>query len=163
MEAEDITRAVEQTAADYLSRPSYASLADINAGGCNGFANDVYARLGGYLTCSALGLREFGIEAFLVPPDEEDMVDGNPFDIALIEKHWPNVTPPDGFDWTMLDQLSADAGFNEGTHVFLEFQGRFYDAEAPEGVDNFLELPFFVRVRESWLVERHLPSLAVSP
>ena len=31
-------------------------------------------------------------------------------------------------------------------HCFVEYQGRFYDSEAPEGVDDYRDLPFFKRV-----------------
>lgn len=33
-------------------------------------------------------------------------------------------------------------------HVFLRFKGRFYDAECPEGVDDFRKLPLFTKQAE---------------
>jgi hypothetical protein len=34
-------------------------------------------------------------------------------------------------------------GFADTTHAFLRIDGKFYDAECPEGVDDHMELPIF--------------------
>ena len=34
-------------------------------------------------------------------------------------------------------------------HSFIEHEGRFYDAESPEGVKDWQDLPFFQRVYEN--------------
>lgn len=36
----------------------------------------------------------------------------------------------------------------EYTHTFIEHQGRFYDAETPDGVDDWRQLPIYARQRE---------------
>jgi hypothetical protein len=38
-------------------------------------------------------------------------------------------------------------------HVWVEYNGRHYDAEVPTGVDNYKDLPFFNRVSEKELLE----------
>jgi len=39
---------------------------------------------------------------------------------------------------------SNEDGFD---HAFVEYKGRFYDSETPDGVDDWALLPFFVRER----------------
>jgi hypothetical protein len=41
-----------------------------------------------------------------------------------------------------------DMGGREYTHTFIEHQGRYYDAEAPDGVDDWHDLPIFARQAE---------------
>lgn len=48
--------------------------------------------------------------------------------------------------------ISVDSGdvavnlrHGRGEHVWTYFEGRHYDSEAPEGVEDWLELPFFKR------------------
>ena len=38
-------------------------------------------------------------------------------------------------------------------HVWLYFRGRHYDAECPEGVNDFLDLPVYKRSREQINIE----------
>lgn len=40
------------------------------------------------------------------------------------------------------DQLAED-GF--GGHCVIEYCGRYYDSECPDGVDDWLAIPYFVR------------------
>jgi hypothetical protein len=67
-------------------------------------------------------------------------------DRQLIEKYWGGL--PEGFS----DELLEFLGVNEPNHVWLYIDGKHYDAEAPEGVTTFVELPFFQR----WL--EHAPA-----
>jgi len=44
-----------------------------------------------------------------------------------------------------IDDLTVlQAGY--GDHVWVEYNGRHYDAEAPTGVDEAFDLPFFARI-----------------
>ncbi len=85
----------------------------------------------------------------------EDDDEGRPLDRKLLKKHWPNVQPSHGLDWNMIDRLSDDAGWNSGTHMWSTFQGKHYDGECPEGVENFFELPFFQRCIVGWLEDKN--------
>ena len=38
----------------------------------------------------------------------------------------------------------------DGDHFWIEYNGKHYDAEAPSGVDDYEELPFFQRTSDSF-------------
>ena len=58
--------------------------------------------------------------------------------------------------WERMGRIEAveildDTDFNGNehyAHTFLRYQGRYYDAEAIEGVDTWDALPIFVRLRD---------------
>jgi len=63
---------------------------------------------------------------------------------------------PDGqYDWELMAEFGSKPpeGFTEqqvwdinpGGHLWIILNNRHYDAECPDGVDNFFELPFFQR------------------
>lgn len=73
----------------------------------------------------------------------EDAGDATGFDEKLLA-HYPNWKPIKGMTW---DQM-FHRGFNwTGTHgwAYCKANGLSYDIECPEGVANFLDLPFFKR------------------
>lgn len=41
-----------------------------------------------------------------------------------------------------------ELGAKEYTHTIIVFEGRYYDAEAPEGVDDWRQLPIYARQRK---------------
>ncbi len=54
-------------------------------------------------------------------------------------------------------------GFSDTTHVFLRIDGKFYDAEAPKGVDDHNDLPIFAKLfaktkrrQPVWLVDHNM-------
>nr|WP_305910549.1 hypothetical protein [Methylomarinum sp. Ch1-1]MDP4523309.1 hypothetical protein [Methylomarinum sp. Ch1-1] len=49
--------------------------------------------------------------------------------------------------WDDLNQLGIDGS----THVWIVHNKRHYDAECPEGVDNFFDLPLFSRYKVAYL------------
>lgn len=130
--------------------------AGINAGAarggcCSDFARKVLQRLGRE-TADAMGVDELRPDNLQVV-DPDDAI-GRPFDRELMARHWPAVVPPSGLDWDGLDLLSEEAGFSGMTHTWLTMAGLHFDAEAPDGVENLFDLPFFRRVVESWFAER---------
>ncbi|MGY3582267.1 hypothetical protein ACVIGB_000808 [Bradyrhizobium sp. USDA 4341] len=152
-----LSLAIRSTLQQWLSVGSALDGQQINSGAarggcCSDFASEVLKELGGVLVADRLGIETLDIGNFQVSDDDD--VDGRPLDRELLRRHWPKVIPPGELDWGDLDRLSEDAGFSGGTHVWLALNGRHYDAEAPEGVENFLELPFFQRVVASWIAER---------
>lgn len=47
--------------------------------------------------------------------------------------------------------IRCDEDFGrEYTHTFLKYRGRYYDAEAPLGVKNWKQLPYFKRQTKRW-------------
>jgi hypothetical protein len=118
---------------------------------CGDFIQPIYAELGGMLRTYELGIDEFGIQGLLnFNPDEGVSDVGAPFDREIIAAHWPKIAPPAGLSWDDMDRLSVDAGLCSGTHVWMVLDGRHYDCECPDGVENPFELPFFQRVIASW-------------
>jgi hypothetical protein len=156
--AAKLTAAIQQTVQQWIDKGLTKHPKDINCGMaqggcCDDFVSDVYETLGGQdVAYDEMGLSELGIDNLMIP--DEDFTEGRPFDRELLAEHWPNVQPTQGLTWDDLDQLSEDAGFFTGTHVWITVGGRHYDAECPEGVDNLFELPFFERVIESWNADR---------
>ena len=159
---ETLTAAIRTTIRQWIEGGRAVEAMDINCGKadgcCDDFVADVYDTLGGQdVAYDELGLSEMGIDSVMAVGDESDpeaFNEGRPFDRTLLAKYWPSVQPPQGLSWDDLDQLSVDASFNCGTHVWIAVNGRHHDAECPEGVDNLFELPFFQRVIASWKADR---------
>jgi hypothetical protein len=145
---EMLTKAILDVRDELLSSGQYATAAAINSGYCTDFADDVFERFGRDAhDC----LDQLGIDNFMKPAADDVFNNGYPMDRELLLAYWPEVVPTQGMSWEDLDRLSADADFGAGTHVWIHLGKKFYDAEAPEGVDNFFELPFFQRVISSWI------------
>jgi len=146
---------VRQVREEYLSKGLAQSFQIINSGLCDDFASDVCMRVpGGLHNTEVSNLSVANFQSI----DESDDDSGRPFDRKLLRKHWPAVIPPSGLTWNELDALSADAGFDNGTHVWISFGDMHFDAECPDGVHNFFELPFFQRVIADWMAERNQPA-----
>jgi hypothetical protein len=145
-----ISGTIRAVLAEYLAQTFATSAQEINAGLCADFATDVIQRLPGGLRDSTA--TDLCVASFM-KVEGDSYESGRPFDRKLLRKHWPEVIPPNGLTWADLDVLSVDAGFDEGTHVWIEEDGLHYDAECPDGTRNFFELPFFHRVISGWIAE----------
>jgi hypothetical protein len=66
---------------------------------------------------------------------EEDINSGSCFDWATIV-----------FDYVAGSKI-AGQNINDCGHTWVEFKGRCYDAEVPQGVRNWLDLPFWKRLK----------------
>lgn len=153
LEAE-ITKTIIALRDEYVATGKAPDIQTINYGLCDTFADDVTLLLPDIDGLGALHITDFiKIDPETGLADEE----GGEFDVDSINEHWPNITPPEGLTWEDMNQLSADAYFSSGTHVFLVFNEKFYDAEAEHGVDSPFELPFFQRCIRSWIEEK-IPS-----
>ena len=151
----DVPGAVRELRERMVADGAASSFMEINAGLCGDFATELLGMLASQAGLSLgdfLGAWVHGVTDFVkVDPGTGFACDsGGPFDRDLIGHHWKGVVPPEGLDWDDLDRLSSDAGFTAGTHVFLYADGLFYDAEAPDGVASFFDLPFFERVIGGW-------------
>lgn len=135
-----VSTAIKTLRDEYIASEEAPSYFEINNGLCEDFAEEVLSRLR-----AAHGRHEdlftVGSENFFRPDDSER------WDANLLKRHW-GITPPEHFTWAMLD----DVGF--GYHVWLTSGGRHFDAECPEGVDSFFELPLFRRYLVCHLRER---------
>jgi hypothetical protein len=126
-----VSAAIKELRSEYIASGEAPSYFEINNGLCEDFAEEVLSRLR-----AAHGRREdlftVGGENFYLCDDSER------WDADLLKRHW-GIAPPEHFTWAMLDEV----GF--GHHVWLTSGGRHFDAECPEGVDSFFELPLFRR------------------
>lgn len=115
---------------------------DINNGHCDIFAEDVIEKMGGYsdnlYTLS------------------DDMI-FNMRDIEMAEENWTgkliktkyaiwseNMLNMYGYPPIPLEDINE-----EGSHVWIYYNGKHYDAECPEGVKNWCSLPIFRKLFES--------------
>lgn len=134
---------------EYLEQGA-ASAWEINEGQCEDFACELVTLLqaNGFGTAEDIGVSEF---LQFDPNDDNDY--GYPFDRDNLEKRFPGFTPPGDLSLDDLDHLSFNRSFSPGTHVWVLHEGKHYDAEAPDGVASFMELPFFQRCVRHWIEE----------
>lgn len=122
-----IETAIRRVRDEFLRMHSVASYFAINNGLCEDFAIHVILQLG-----SPAHLSDLGNESF------QDEKGG--WDWELLEKYW-GMKAPEGLTRDEVD------GLDFGGHIFIADHGerRFYDAECPEGVSSFFDLPLFRR------------------
>jgi hypothetical protein len=108
-------------------------LKDIGNGECENFQYDVLNAWAGDGWVHRDG-SDFNAIGTLGLCDEEDR-----FNLDLINEHWG------GFPENLDDKVIQILGASWATHEWIHFEGRHYDAEAPEGVVHFTDLPFFQR------------------
>ena len=153
----DLSKHIEELRNQWLAQGKANSFEEINrgaarGGNCDTFARQVLEGLRGhenFAGASDIELANFQVEE----PDEMFETEGRPLDRELLKTYWPRVQPTQGLDWSDMEQLASDANWSSGTHVWVVHQQRHYDCECPEGVENFLELPFFQRAIASWKSE----------
>ncbi len=153
---ETLSQAVHDLGTQWVAEGQAPSLADINRGLCIAFAKAVAQHLEdqGWDTSQ---LFDVELANFLALDQDSD---GGMLDQALLAKHWPAVQPTQGLTWEHLEQLAFDANWSVGTHIWLLLDGKHYDAQCPEGVSNFLELPFFAEGIREWSIEKGLTPAA---
>lgn len=133
---------VRNLRSEYISSDWSPSYYQINNGLCEDFAEELLRRLESEFGKSDT-LFTVAIENFYKSDHDTD------WDDKLLETHW-SIRPPDSLSWDALNKL------NFGSHIWLTFEKRHYDAECPEGVNNFLDLPIFRRT-----IIHHLRSIGV--
>lgn len=120
-----ISEAVESLREDYVEHGFAQSYYEINNGQCEDFAMDLLKKLRSITT----DVHELFNGSFMT---------GDGWDWKLLKDAW-GIEPPAGLSADEVDQ------FNFGGHVWVEVGGLHFDAEAPEGVASFFELPIFKR------------------
>lgn len=109
---------------------------------------------------------EFAAEIQDIKPEvdilavEELMIghDGDPsgsevFDWGSLSRHW-RISPPEGLTQEDIDAMTI------GGHFWITHQGRHYDAECPDGVASFFDLPYFrrqIEAQKEKCVSREVP------
>lgn len=126
-DGEEIGAAIRRTRDEFLKAYGVPSYFQLNNGFCEDFALQVIMQLG-----SPKHLYDLGNENL------QDQEGG--WDWGLLTSHW-SIEAPTGLSRDEVDQIDF------GGHVFIadDAQRRFYDAECPEGVSSFFDLPLFRR------------------
>ena len=112
---------------------------EINNGYCEDFALNVLEKLGGYED----NLFELSGDMFFDQRDPE-----------FAKENWGDVIETNYGVWSknLLDYWGYPPNVNlnlvddEINHVWLFYNGKHYDAEVPEGVDNWFEIPLIKRL-----------------
>lgn len=125
-----LTAAIQETIREWIDNGTVPNVRTIGSGHCYDFAEDVMTRLGLH---------------------DDYMWGRGPIEAKHTEDYWASEF---SFDIKKLqdagEPVPTDIPLKEfatrigaATHEWLYFQGRHYDATAPEGVDHFLDIPFF--------------------
>lgn len=133
----NISDIIRKKAQEYLEGGTCSTF-EINNGLCDSFAVDVISEMGGYSD----DLYELS----------DDMI-FNMRDPDFVKENWPGElieTPYGIWSKNMLDRygyppVSLEKVNGEGSHVWIYYKGKHYDAEAPKGVTNWVDLPLFKR------------------
>ncbi len=76
---------------------------------------------------------------------------------ADVVKRFPSAKIGWSEDHTDLDEVAIIGGRRAvfPPHTWIEYKGKYYDSEAPEGVDRWFDLPLFHRESElaTWSAE----------
>lgn len=127
---DQISTAIRQVRDRYIAIGEAPSYWAINNGLCDEFAREVATVLGGETgELYGVGNGNFSVDG--------DDFSGD-WDWKLLQSHW-GIKPSLGMT---KNQTSA---IDFGTHVWLTDGKRHYDAECPEGVVSFFDLPIFRR------------------
>ena len=129
----NLSEAIRQVRQQYIERGEAKSFYEINNGLCDDFAAAVIKLMGGY----SKTLHEISNENLMIGLDGDECGD-DVWDWKLLNKHW-GITPPDGLTKSDVNKM----GF--GGHVWIVSGKMHYDAECPDGVASFFDLPLFRR------------------
>jgi hypothetical protein len=98
---------------------------EINLGLCADFADAVWTEL-----------KAQGIAVDVCNLDDYWAFDGE-MDAASLARRNAIQLPP-GLDWGMLTEMAVA---DNASHTWIEFEGKFFDAERPNGIDTPFEFP----------------------
>lgn len=123
-----ITAIIEQLRTHYVETGLVDSYFSINNGLCEDFALEAIAKLND----NSGDVYEIYTESFELP---DSVRDGN-WDWDLLKLTF-NMDVPKGFTKEFIDSVAFSG------HAWIHCHGKHYDAECPEGVDSFFDLPIF--------------------
>lgn len=119
--------------AEWLGSGREPDARTINAGSCEDFAEAVADACPDFEPIEFANLFNHDFDA------GECSDDATGFDMAMVARLFPRAAPP--VPWE-----EAFRHVHAGTHVWcLHANGRSYDSEALDGVDDPFDLPFFLR------------------
>ncbi len=136
-----ISEVIEKLRDEYIVKGISESYFEINNGRCYDFSDDVVREMGG---CSESFFSLEG-ENFMKGVNGEEG-ENDIWDQTLLKKYW-TISPPKDLTWKDLNTIYF------GSHAWITLDNRHYDAECPEGVDNFFNLPVFRRCIVAFLRE----------
>ena len=130
---ENISKIIKQTAKEYN-----CSSWDINNGYCEDFAQNLIDKLGGYND----NLFELSGDMFF-----------NQRDVEFAKENWGDIIETKYGVWSkkMLDywgyppNFDLDLADDEINHTWIYYNGKHYDAEVPNGVKNWYDIPLIER------------------
>jgi len=128
-----LAQAVRAVRDRYIATGLAPSYYQINNGQCEDFALDLIKEVRG-ITTGALDICNFNFMTGVNGDESENDV----WDWALLSKHW-GITPPAGLTADEMDQIDF------GQHVWISVGRLHFDAECPQGVESFFDLPLFRR------------------
>lgn len=137
-----LSNAIRKLREGYILTGKAESFYQINNGLCEDFAADVISLMGGYTE----GFQELCNESFMVGEDG-DPCENDMWDWPLLKKYWAIESPCE------LNAVDME-NINFGGHTWITQGRRHYDAECPEGVESFFDLPIFRRYIVMFLREQ---------
>lgn len=130
-----IGEAIRHLRNHYVEIEELPDIRSINNGLCVTFAEEIEYMVD--------GAEHTSNDFFVVNMDEGWNGNGcDKWDVKLLLE--ANSLPPAPYTMETANQI-------QGYHRWIQFNGKHYDAECPDGVVNFFELPFFKR----WLEAIH--------
>lgn len=137
-----LTQAIKNKVAEYLQQGHAPNEFRINNGLCEDFAEEVVDELGGetddFFTIWGIELTKVGSDGF---------ADQQNWDRELVQRISPKSHPTHNLTW---DDVDGDIP----NHCWIVLNGRHYDAECPEGVDNLFDLPICRRTIREILIDK---------
>lgn len=128
---QQISEAIRKHRTMFIREGLAPSYFEINNGQCIDFAEEVLRILE----------KSFGESATLFTVEGANFYrsqDDELWDGRLLRNYW-KMAPPEHFTWPILNTIAF------GIHIWITCERRHYDAECPDGVDNFFDLPIFRR------------------
>lgn len=131
----DISSAISSFRRHFAHHNNISSISDINNGWCEDFAVEVASCVPSHpeRCCTVIGCEEFMMGT------DGDVSGCDKWDWDLLQKHWA-IEAPKGLSQEQIDDL------NLPLHVWVTDGLLHYDAECPEGVASFFDLPIFAKV-----------------
>lgn len=129
----NLSEAIRQVRQQYIECGEAKSFCQINNGLCSDFAADVIELMGGYNE----NLTELGSENFMIGLNGDKCRD-DVWDWGLLKERW-EIAPPVGMTTSDVNEIDF------GGHIWIVSGKMHYDAECPDGVASFFDLPLFLR------------------
>lgn len=136
--AKELTALILDHRVSFLAQNGVASYYKVNCGLCIEFAEEVFERFKHRDETGVVYTEDFF--------DEYEKLDWKE-----LESRW-GIKVPQGMTKTDMESVYL------GGHAFLAFEGRWYDAECPAGVESFLDLPLFRRPIVAALRTKGIPT-----